>query len=73
MIADKENNIFIAKIISYEDPKILQDSNKLKAISNEASAENRNGILNSYNYLINNKYKLIVYDTTLDRVKDYFR
>ena len=73
LIADKENNIFIAKIISYEDPKILQDSNKLKAISNEASAENRNGILNSYNYLINNKYKLIVYDTTLDRVKDYFR
>ena len=73
LIADKENNIFIAKIISYEDPKILQDSNKLKAISNEASAENRNGILNSYNYLINNKFKLIVYDTTLDRVKDYFR
>ena len=73
LIADKENNIFVAKIISYEDPKILNDSNKLKAISNEASAENRNGILNSYNYLINNKYKLIVYDTTLDRVKDYFR
>jgi peptidyl-prolyl cis-trans isomerase D len=73
LIADKENNIFVAKIISYEDPKILKDSNKLKAISNEASAENRNGILNSYNYLINNKFKLIVYDTTLDRVKDYFR
>ena len=53
--------------------KISPDSNIFNAISNEASAENRNGILKSYDYLLNNKYKVIVNEKTLDRVKNYFR
>jgi len=73
LIADKKNNIFIAKVVNYEDMNISQDSNEFKKISNEASAENRNGILKSYDYLLNSKYKVIVNEKTLDRVKDYFR
>jgi len=73
LIADKEDNIFIAKVIKFEDTKISQDSSIFNAISNEASAENRNGILKSYDYLLNNKYKVIVNEKTLDRVKNYFR
>jgi len=73
LIADKEDNIFIAKVIKFEDTEISQDSNILNAISNEASAENRNGILKSYDYLLNNKYKVIVNEKTLDRIKSYFR
>ena len=73
LIADKENNIFIAKVISYEDTNVSQNSNIFKAISNEASAENRNGILKSYDYLLNSKYNVIVNEKTLDRVKNYFR
>ena len=69
----KKNNIFIAKVVNYEDMNISQDSNEFKKISNEASAENRNGILKSYDYLLNSKYKVIVNEKTLDRVKDYFR
>ena len=73
LIADKKDNIFIAKVTSYEDINISQKSNAFNAISNEASAENRNGILKSYDYLLNNKYKVIVNEKTLDRVKNYFR
>jgi len=73
LIADKEDNIFIAKVVKFEDTKISQDSNIFNAISNEASAENRNVILKSYDYLLNNKYKVIVNEKTLDRVKNYFR
>ena len=73
LIADKEDNVFIAKVVKFEDTEISQDSNKFNAISNEASAENRNGILKSYDYLLNNKYKVIVNEKTLDRVKNYFR
>ena len=73
LIADREDNIFIAKVIKFEDTKISQDSNLLNAITNEASAENRNGILKSYDYLLNNKYEVIVNEKTLDRVKNYFR
>ena len=32
-----------------------------------------NGILKSYDYLLNNKYEVIVNEKTLDRVKNYFR
>ena len=73
LIADKVDNIFIAKIISFEIPNILQSSNKFKTIASEASAENRNGILKSYDYLLNSKYKVTVNEKTLDRVKNYFR
>jgi len=73
MIADKEDNIFVAKVIRYEDITIEQNSNKFNATSNEASAENRNSILKSYDFLLNSKYKVTVNEKTLDRVKNYFR
>ena len=73
LISDKKENIFIAKIISYEDTNISQNSVAFNTISNEASAENRNRILKSYDYLLNSKYKVIVNEKTLARVKNYFR
>jgi peptidyl-prolyl cis-trans isomerase D len=73
LVADKKDNIFIAKVIGYEDTIISENTNQFNTISNEASAENRNGILKSYDYLLNSKYKVIVNEKTLDRVKNYFR
>ena len=73
LITDKKDNIFIAKVVSFKDTMISQNSNKFNSISNEASAENRNMILKSYDYLLNNKYKVVVNEKTLDRVKNYFR
>jgi len=73
LITDKKDNIFVAKVINYKNINISQNSNNFNKISNEASAENRNGILKSYDYLLNNKYKVIVNEKTLDRVKNYFR
>ena len=73
LIADKKNNIFIAKVINYEDLNISQNLNEFNSISNEANAKNRNGILKSYDYLLKVKYKVIVNEKTLDRVKNYFR
>ena len=73
MIADKEDNVFVAKVIRQEDITIEQNSNKFNSTSNEASAENRNSILKSYDFLLNSKYKVTVNEKTLDRVKNYFR
>ena len=73
LITDEEDNIFIAKVISHEDTIISQNSEKFNAVSNEASAKNRNEILKSYDFLLNNKYKVIVNEKTLERVKNYFR
>ena len=73
LVADKKNNIYIAKVLGYEDIDISENSKKINKISDEASTENRNRILKSYDYLLNSKYKVIVNEKTLDRVKNYFR
>ena len=73
LIADSEDNVYIAKTVNFEDRNISQNSDEFNAISNEASAQNRNSILKTYDYLLNNKYKVIVNEKTLDRVKNYFR
>ena len=73
LITDNKNNIFVAKIIKFEDQNISENSNQYNAITNEASAQNRNSILKSYDYLLNNKYKVVVNQKTLDRVKNYFK
>ena len=73
LIADKENNIFIAKVISYKDSNISENSNEFNTISKEASAQNKKGLLKSYDYLLNDKYKVIVNEKTLERVKNFFR
>ena len=73
LISDDKDNIFVAKTIKFEDQNISENSNQYNAISNEASAQNRNSILKSYDYLLNNKYKVVVNQKTLDRVKNYFK
>ena len=73
LIADNKDNIFIAKTINYENKNISPNSSEFNAISNETSALNRNSILKSYDYLLSNKYKVVVNEKTLDRVKNYFK
>ena len=73
LIADKKDNIFIAKIVNYEETNFTKNSDQFNKISNEASALNKNDILKSYDFLLNDKYEVIVNQKTLDRVKNYFR
>ena len=73
MITDKNDNIFIAKVTNYEDINFSKKSKGFDAVANEANVENRNGILKSYDYLLNSKYKVVVNQKTIDRVKNYFR
>ena len=73
LIANDKDQIFVAKVIGYENKNLLDNSDQFKGISNEASAQNRNSILKSYDFLLNNKYKVVINEKTLDRVKNYFR
>ena len=73
MIADEKDDVYIARIIDFEEHSILQDSKNFDAISKEASAQNKNSVLKSYDYLLNDKYKVVINKKTLDRVKNYFK
>ena len=73
LITDGKDNVFIAKTVNYEEQNISPNSKKFNKASNETNAKGRNGMLKSYDYFLNNKYKVIVNQKTLDRVKNYFR
>ena len=69
-----KDNIFVAKILSYEDANyftVIQKNLKLFLMRQVQKIEI--GILKSYDYLLNDKYKVIVNEKTLERVKNYFR
>jgi len=73
LVADKKNNVFVAKIINYEEQNILQNSDEFNQITIEANAKSKNIVLKSYDFLLNDKYKVVINQKTLDRIKNYFR
>ena len=73
LVSDENKKIFVAKILNFNQKNLPKDLNKLNGISNQASAQNRNSILKSYDLLLNQKYKVVINDKTLDRVKNYFK
>ena len=73
LIVDNENNVFIANIVKYEEQNITKNSDRFNTVSLKTDAQNRNSMLKSYDYFLNDKYKVIVNNKTLDRVKNYFK
>ena len=73
LISDEQNNIFIAKTVNYEEKSIKKNSTSFNKASNEESAKNKNNILKTYDLSLNERYKVVVNEKTLDRVKNYFK
>ena len=73
LITNKENKVFIAKTIQYKEDNINKDSTNYAKISTEEGARSKNNILRSYDLFLNNRYKVIVNEKTLERVKNYFK
>ena len=73
LITDKENKIYLAKIknIYYDD---LPKNDRITIEYLKKSNTNViSDIYSSYNLSLNTKYKVKIFQTTLDRVKNYFR
>jgi len=73
LITDKENKIYLAKIknIYYDDlPKNDRITREYLKKSNTNVVSD---IYSSYNLSLNTKYKVKIFQTTLDRVKNHFR
>ena len=72
LIGDKNKNIYLAKIekILSND---LSDKNDLSDYTIKANIQIKNDLYSSYDYLINDKYKITINQNTLERIKNYFR
>ena len=73
LIANNENDVFIAKTVKYEENNINKNSANFEKISSEEGAQSKNNILKSYDLFLNSRYQVVVNEKTLERVKNYFK
>jgi len=73
LITDDQNNVFIAKIVSYKNKNITKSFVNFDKISIEEGAQSKNIILKSYDLFLNDRYEVVVNEKTLERVKNYFK
>jgi len=73
LITDKKNNIYIAKIVSYEEENLAKSSVNFDKISIEEGVQSKSSILKSYDLFLNNRYQVVIIEKTLERVKNYFK
>ena len=73
LISDDQQNIFLSKITNIENAYLDENKDNMLKFSNDIENEIKKNLYTSYDSLINNKYKVTIYNNTLDRVKNYFR
>jgi len=73
LIADDQSNVFVAKTVSYKEENIKKSYVDFEKISIEEGTQSKNTILKSYDLFLNSRYRVIVNEKTLERVKNYFR
>ena len=73
LVNDKDNKIYLVKIVDAKNNSYnTTDENYLKFVQ-EQNTDNRKSILQSYDQLLNKKYKVQLNQKTIDRVKNYFK
>ena len=73
LISDEKNNVYIAKIKNIYENNLIKNSQESKTFTNQANIKIKDRLYNSYDFLLNEKYKIKVNEKTLDRMKNYFR
>ena len=71
LINDDENNIYLAKIKSYQNEIVNEE--KLKEYTYKQNSNIKSTILKSYDIFLNNKYNVVLNQKTIERVKNYFQ
>ena len=73
LVNDNNNNIYLTKIIKFYEKDISKMTEKFENYQNIGNLKIKNNIFSSYDYFLNNKYKIKINEKTLERVKNYFR
>ena len=73
LVNDKDNKIYLVKLInSKENTFNKTDKNYLNFVNNQ-NMNSRKNILQTYDQLLNQKYRVQLNQKTIDRVKNYFK
>ncbi|MBD1158131.1 SurA N-terminal domain-containing protein [Pelagibacterales bacterium SAG-MED17] len=73
LVTGQGNKVFLTKIknISYSD--MGKNTDNIKEYSTKANNDIINDVYTSYDLSLNSKYKVKIFNQTIDRVKNYFR
>ena len=73
LIGDKNKNIYLIKILNISESHISKSSENYKKYTNLTNVKIRDSMYSSYDFHLNNKYKVKINDKTFERVKNYFK
>ena len=73
LAVDENNNIYLVKIMNILENNISKNSKNFTRYANQANLKIRDQMFTSYDFFLNDKYKVKINQKTLDRVKNYFR
>ena len=73
LINDKKKNIYLAKIKKFENRLLNTNNDDLKKYKIKQHNNNKNSLLESYDSFLNNKYKVVLNQKTIERVKNFFQ
>tara|TARA_Y100000768_G_C23809804_1_gene601223 strand:- start:4 stop:855 length:852 start_codon:yes stop_codon:yes gene_type:complete len=72
-LVNKEDKIYLVKITGSNKNLFNKTDEKYVKFVNNQNLNNRNSILQSYDQLLNTKYKVQLNQKTIDRLKNYFK
>ena len=73
LINDEKNNIYLTKIISFQNKEIDKNNIEFKEYEVKQNSNNKKSILKSYDILLNEKYNITLNQKTIARVENYFQ
>ena len=73
LVSDKDNNIYLIKIIEIEYKNISKNAENFLKYKKQTNDQIKDSINDSYDFFINSKYTIKINEKTLERVKIYFR
>ena len=72
LINDEKENIFLAKVISFQN-KTAENDKKMNEYINKLNSNLKNNMLKSYDLYLNSRYDVTLNQKTIERVKNFFQ
>ena len=73
LMSDNKKNIFLVQIKNIEFQNLSKDSNNTWLFEKESDVNIKNDIYSTYDYFLNEKYEVKIFQKSIERVKNYFR
>ena len=73
LVSDKKNNVYLVKIKNINENSLIKNSQENETFAKQVNIKVRDRLYNSYDFFLNEKYKIKINEKALDRMKNYFR